>query len=427
MPVLQVALDVIQLRRALEIAKEAVEGGADWIEAGTPLIKSEGMNAIRALRKEFPKRKIVADLKTMDVGGVEVEMAAKSGADVVIVLGVSSNTTIKDAIRAARNFGCEIMVDLINHPSPVKRAKEVESMGADYICVHIGVDAQMLGRNPLDILREVSSAANIPIAVAGGINEESAAEMVENGAEIIIVGGAITKAPSAKEAARRIKEAITKKIKIKAEKYKKYGEENIREAFMKVSTPNICDAMHRKGALKGIKYICGGKIVGRAVTVRTMDGDWAKTVEAIDMAKEGDVIVIDAGGGYGVVWGELASWSCKIKGIAGVVINGSARDIEEIKKMNFPLFCKHIGAEAGEPKGLGEINVEIDIGGVKIRPGDWVIGDENGVVVVPKEIAVEIANRAIDVREREERIREEIKRGRTLSEVLELEKWEVKK
>ncbi|MGH9390985.1 MAG: orotidine 5'-phosphate decarboxylase / HUMPS family protein, partial [Vicinamibacteria bacterium] len=77
-PVLQVALDFMHLKRALQAAREAVEGGADWVEAGTPLVKSEGVECVRALRKLFPERVLVADLKIMDTGALEVEIAAKA-------------------------------------------------------------------------------------------------------------------------------------------------------------------------------------------------------------------------------------------------------------------------------------------------------------------------------------------------------------
>ncbi len=426
MPILQVALDFMILDRALKAAEEAVQGGADWLEAGTPLIKSAGMQAVRELKRRF-KKPVVADLKTMDVGRVEVEMAAKSGASIITVLAVADDPTIEDAVKAARKYGASIMVDLINHPDPIKRAREVEKLGANYLCVHVGVDQQMLGKNPLDILKEVSSAVSIPVAAAGGINSETAADVVKNGAEIIIVGGAIIKAPNVEEATRKIKKAITKGIKIESELYKKYNLEELKNAFMKVSTPNLSDAMHRKNAIGDLIKLGGGKIVGRAVTVKTMDGDWAKAVEAIDYANPGEVIVIDAGDGNTAVWGELATWSCKVKGIEGVVIFGAARDADEIKKMDYPVFARHIVPNAGEPKGFGEINVELTINGVRIRPGDWIIGDESGIVVVPKEEAVEIANRAIDVMEHENRIREEIKRGNTLSSVIKLEEWEVER
>src|SRR5881392_3470089 len=93
-PVLQVALDHMHRKRALLAAKEAVEGGADWLEAGTPLIKSEGMEVVRELKKSFPGKTIVADLKTMDTGAFETEIAAKAGADVITVMGVTDDATI---------------------------------------------------------------------------------------------------------------------------------------------------------------------------------------------------------------------------------------------------------------------------------------------------------------------------------------------
>jgi 3-hexulose-6-phosphate synthase/6-phospho-3-hexuloisomerase len=184
--------------------------------------------------------------------------------------------------------------------------------------------------------------------------------------------------------------------------------------------------MQKKGTMIGIvpRIKHGRKVVGKALTVRTIDGDWAKPVEAIDRAQPGDVLVIDAGGGFKAVWGELASHSGQVKGVAGVVIDGAARDIDTIIDIDFPVFSRHVVPNAGDPKGYGEIGAEIVCGGQKVRCGDWIVGDENGVVVVPLEKAVEIANRSLEVLERENRFREEIKQGRTLSSVLELEKWE---
>jgi len=425
-PVLQVALDLVHGDRALRIAADAVKGGADWIEAGTPLIKSEGMDIVRELKKAFPKQTIVADMKTIDVGGAEVEIAAKSGADVVVVLGVSSNPTITEAILSARQYGAKVMVDLFNVQDKAARAREVEKMGADYICVHVGVDEQMVGGTPLSELKGLSKAVGIPIAAAGGINSETAPAIVKAGASIVIVGGAIIKAKDVADAARKVKKAITTGKKVSTDLFKKYSDKELYQAFSKVSSPNVADAQHKKGAMKGIhpRIRHGLKMVGRALTVHTVNGDWAKPVEAIDKAKPGDVIVIDACAGEIAVWGELASWSCKTKGVMGVVIDGAARDIDAIIELDFPCFSRHISSNAGEPKGYGGIGHEIVCGGIVVKTGDWIIGDESGVVVVPQEHAVEVANRALDVMERENRIREEIRKGGTLSSVMNLEKWE---
>ncbi|MDQ1371604.1 MAG: 3-hexulose-6-phosphate synthase / 6-phospho-3-hexuloisomerase [Candidatus Thermoplasmatota archaeon] len=425
-PVIQVALDLVLGDRAMQIADEAVRGGADWIEAGTPLIKSEGVEIIRKLKKAFPHNIVVADMKTIDVGGAEVEIAAKAGADVVVVLGLSSDPTITEAVLSARQYGAKVMVDLFNVKDKAARAKRAEEMGASYVCVHVGVDEQMVGGSPLAELEGVAGAVGIPVAAAGGINSETAADVLAAGASIIIVGGAIIKAKDVTAAARAVKTALTERRGVRTELFKKYSADMLFEAFSKVSSPNVTDAQHKMGAMKGIVARTGHgvKMVGRALTVQTVNGDWAKPVEAIDRASKGDVIVVDACGGEIGVWGELASWSCKTKGVAGVVIDGAARDIDSIVDMGFPCFSRHTASNAGEPKGYGGIGHEIVCGGVTVRTGDWVIGDESGVVVVPQEHALEVANRAIDVMERENRLREEIQRGGTLSSVMKLEKWE---
>ncbi len=421
--ILQLALDYVDMSRALKAAKEA-SVGVDWLEAGTPLIKSEGLSCVRELRRLFSSKKIVADMKVMDTGRFEVEAAAKAGADIVTVLAAADDSTVTEAVEAAKNVGCEIMIDLIGVPEPVKRAREVEALGVDYVCVHLSIDQQMSGRDFFSELREVSKAVDIPVAAAGGLNSETVGDAVKAGAGIIIVGGAITKAEDGFKAAKAIKKVMKSGKCEKSKLYKKYTDP--RKAFSMVSTANISDALHRVPCMEGIKLVSGVKVCGPAVTVRTYPGDWAKPVEAIDVAKEGDVIVVDAGGASTAVWGELASHSAIERKVSGVVIDGAARDIEDIRKTGFSVYSRYVSSNAGEPRGFGEINVPIRCGGMVVRPGDYVIGDSDGVIVVPKEKAVEIANRAVDVLERENRLREEIKRGSTLAKVTELKKWEKK-
>lgn len=395
----------------------------DWIEAGTPLIKSEGMNAVRQLKAAFPDRVILADMKTIDTGAIEIEMAAKAGADIVILLGSADDSTIKDAIRAARKYGVKLMADLISSDDPANRAVQLADMGIDYINVHSGIDQQMTGNDPVKHLKKFK--VNVPVAVAGGLDAKSAAKAVVSGARIVIVGGNIVRSSNVTAAAKAIRRSIDVPG-ITEEKETSIDEQTI-ELLKRVSTPNISDAMHRKGAMKNIHSICPGtKAVGRAVTVATFEGDWAKTVEAIDIAKEGDVIVIYNGSPHVAPWGELATLSCINRKIAGVVIDGAVRDVDDIRRLNFPVFAVSIVPNAGEPKGFGEINAEIKCGGETVKPGDYIVGDDNGVVVVPKERGYEIARRAVEVEKNESRIRDEIIKGKTLSMVLSLEKWEKK-
>jgi 3-hexulose-6-phosphate synthase/6-phospho-3-hexuloisomerase len=291
----------------------------------------------------------------------------------------------------------------------------------------VAIDEQMQGLDPFATLYAVSQAVEVPVGVAGGINSETAAQAVAHGASYVIVGGAITKAKDPAAAVRELRRALDEGVVIPTTLFKRGGMEEIRSVLEMVSASNLSDALHRGGVLAGIRPLFPGiHMVGRALTVRTYPGDWAKPVEAIDVAEPGDVVVIDAGGVGPAIWGELATNSALQRGLAGVVIDGAIRDSGDIAKLRFPAFSRLVMPNAGEPKGFGEIGVPIRIGHLRVESGDWVLGDDDGVAVLPQQMAVEYANRAMDVLEKENRIREEIKEGRTLGQVANLLRWEKK-
>lgn len=424
---LQIALDFINLPRAIKVAGAVIAGGADILEAGTPLIKSCGMDAVRALRREFKNIPVVADMKIMDTGRIEVETAAKAGAGIVTVCSSAGLNTVKECIEAGLNYGAEIFLDFIG-VDDISGIEKFLNLSVNYFGLHISIDEQMKGIAESSVLEELKKRTTIPVAIAGGINSQTASSFVRKGADVIIVGGAITKAGNPEKETEKIKKAIEEKISIPTELFVRIDEKNIRSVLEKVSSANISDALHRGLPLRGIMPLKDGyKMLGPAVTVRTYPGDWAKPVEAIDCAEKGDVIVVDAGDVAPAVWGELATHSALQKGLAGIVISGGVRDVAEIKKMNIPVFASVVTPQAGEPKGFGEIGVPVVIGGVRIKTGDWVIGDDDGVIIIPKEKAAEYTNRAMDVLERENRIREEIKEGSTLASVTQLLMWEKQK
>src|ERR1700729_754420 len=109
--IVQISLDFTSIAKALATARVAVRSGVDWLEAGTPLILAEGVNAIRALRAEFPGVPIVADLKAMDGGALELEQAARAGANHVVVMERAHPETIKAMVKAAKHFGVKVMGD----------------------------------------------------------------------------------------------------------------------------------------------------------------------------------------------------------------------------------------------------------------------------------------------------------------------------
>ncbi|MFA6035687.1 MAG: 3-hexulose-6-phosphate synthase, partial [Candidatus Micrarchaeia archaeon] len=298
MPILQLALDFADLKRAIAVAQEAAPY-VDWIEAGTPLIKSEGLNSVRELHRLFPSKKIVADMKIADTGAFEVELAAKAGAGVVTVMAIVDDSTIKEAVGAGKRFNAKIMADFLGVQDVKKRAEELKAMGVDYANLHIGIDQQMKGMSVFKLFERFPKG--MPFAIAGGIDAKTAPQAAATGADVIIVGGSITKAANPAKAAKEIRDIISKNYsKKKLNEQQEEGDSFIRKVFSQVSTPNIADAMQRSGVMVGIKpIVAGAKMIGKAVTVRTFAGDWAKAVEAIDIAKEGEVIVVETGGESG--------------------------------------------------------------------------------------------------------------------------------
>ncbi len=211
-PALQVALDFTSLENALRVARAAWANGAEVLEAGTPLIKAVGVEAVRALRRNFPEAVVVADTKIMDAARLEATPALEAGADVVTVLGVASDETIGEVVDVAHEHGGLAAVDMINHPDPVARAAEVAKLGADIVVLHVAVDVQrargVTAAEAAPLVPRVRSVFSGWVAVAGGLNRETAPLVAKAGAHIVIVGSAITRAADPGRATREIVEAL---------------------------------------------------------------------------------------------------------------------------------------------------------------------------------------------------------------------------
>src|SRR5207237_3977230 len=131
--IVQISLDVTDREEALETAALAMRAGVDWLEAGTPLILAEGLHGVRALRAAFPETPIVADLKTMDGGYLEAEMMAQAGATHVVVMARAHPATIKQVVKAGRDYGIKVMGDNLGCEDKVTASRRMEDLGVDYI------------------------------------------------------------------------------------------------------------------------------------------------------------------------------------------------------------------------------------------------------------------------------------------------------
>jgi 3-hexulose-6-phosphate synthase len=191
----QVSLDVASVEDALAIATIAERAGIDWLEAGTPLLLSEGMHSVRALRERFPHMPIIADMKMMDGGYGEAELAAKAGATHVVVMARAHAETVRCAVRAGKDYGLVVMGDNMVWEDRVAAAQWLYDLGCDDIVHHVGYDERngIKARgerppSPLDELESLTKAVPIPVQAVGGLSIEEAIQTPKFGAASVVLG-----------------------------------------------------------------------------------------------------------------------------------------------------------------------------------------------------------------------------------------------
>ena len=204
---LQVALDLLTVEDALDLAGKVAEH-VDIIELGTPLIKAAGLTAVTAIKDAHPTKIVFADMKTMDAGELEADIAFKAGADLVSVLGTADDSTIAGAVKAAKAHNKGIVVDLIGVADKVSRAKEVRTLGAKFVEFHAGLDEQAQPGYNLRTLLNAGEEARVPFSVAGGVNAGTIAAVQLAGADVAVAGSAIYSAADPELAAKELKAAI---------------------------------------------------------------------------------------------------------------------------------------------------------------------------------------------------------------------------
>lgn len=190
---LQLALDFIPADKGMAIAR-SVAGHIDVLELGTPFSLVNPMTVVREAKAALPGVRILADYKIMDAGTLIADMAFEAGADITTVSARTWDGTIEEVIAAARAKGRQVLVDMMGVPEAeiAKRGREIEALGADYICVHRAISVKG-SASPGDTLKNLREAVTkSKIAVAGGITLESLKTVVPCRPDLVIVGSAIT-------------------------------------------------------------------------------------------------------------------------------------------------------------------------------------------------------------------------------------------
>jgi 3-hexulose-6-phosphate synthase len=208
MTFLQLALDTISVDDAVRLLPSLL-ASVDIVEAGTPMIKREGIGAVTRLREVAQGKLMVADMKTMDAGEYEAGLAFDAGADLITVLACASDATIAAAVSAAERRGKQVVADLMGVADKPARARELESLGVAYLGIHAGTDESRMGKSgPAGDLAAVAVATNLPLYVAGGISPATIDEVLKSNPAIVVVGSAITGAADPAEVAATLKRAI---------------------------------------------------------------------------------------------------------------------------------------------------------------------------------------------------------------------------
>jgi 3-hexulose-6-phosphate synthase len=205
-PLLQVALDFTKVEDALRVAVKALK--ADILEVGTPLIKSEGTKAISVIKALG--KPTLADTKTCDTGALEAGLAFGAGAVAMTVMAFSDDSVIKEAVEVAEKEGKVVVADMMHLKEPVERAKRLKELGVRAVELHVGISQQkaygVTAADLADLAAKVRELGLV-VAVAGGIRPETAKLFVGK-ADIVVVGGYITKSPDPAKAVEEVLKAL---------------------------------------------------------------------------------------------------------------------------------------------------------------------------------------------------------------------------
>ena len=197
---------------------------------------------------------------------------------------------------------------------------------------------------------------------------------------------------------------------------------NLNSFLENVSSCQISDAFNeiaqRSGVLSNLKSINNLKTWGKITTSKTNSDDWGTITLAIDEANDGNVLLVETSDMDAAIWGELASTCAKNNGVKATLVYGCVRDLDALLTMDYPIFACGYRPNAGKALGLGEINVDLELESIKISPGDFLFGDETGVVIIPKEFFTQVMEKTFEIKIKERKITDMLNSGKSLSQII---------
>jgi len=206
---LQVAIDLLSTADALTLLNKVSEY-VDVIELGTPLIKQQGLSVVTNVKAAYPDKLVFADMKTMDAGELEANLAFEAGADIMTVLASAGDSTIAGAVKAGKAHGKSVVADMIGVADKPKRLKELAALGVSWVELHAGLDEQAEAGYSIEKLLEAGRSSDVAFSIAGGINSDRIEQVEASGATIAVAGAAIYGAADPAAAAKGLRAKIQK-------------------------------------------------------------------------------------------------------------------------------------------------------------------------------------------------------------------------
>ncbi|MDO9106077.1 MAG: bifunctional 3-hexulose-6-phosphate synthase/6-phospho-3-hexuloisomerase [Methylovulum sp.] len=348
-PLIQLALDSLDFNQTISLAEQTAPY-VDIFEIGTPCIKHNGVELVKELRTRFPSKLILVDLKTMDAGEYEATPFYAAGADICTVLGVSGMATIAGVINAAKAHQAEAQIDLINVPDKLACAKAAAELGAHIIGVHTGLDAQAAGQTPFADLAAIASLGlKLRLSVAGGIKLSTVKQVVESGADIIVVGAAIYGAASPADAARMIRDAADGKV-----THQQLVVNKISSILSETadSHPARLTRMLDRAARVFVSGAGRSGLIGKFFAMRLMHSGYDVSVvgEIVTPSiKRGDLLIIISGSGETE---QLIAFTKRARDVGADILLITAKDKSTIGDMADAVFQVGLPEQYGKVQGM---------------------------------------------------------------------------
>jgi 3-hexulose-6-phosphate synthase/6-phospho-3-hexuloisomerase len=404
---LQVSLDFLHLENALFCAEQSIAGGAELLEVGNCLIKNAGLQCIRILKEKFPPIPLVADLKMLTPETQEMKASADAGANGITISGAISESNWGKCLAQAQERNLKVFLDFRDIPVSVMKLQLPLVASTDCVVLNLAQESDVFG-----ILQEIAFRYAKPIAATGITDLANLQEAMSLGLGTGIVQYQEEDTQNFKEATHRIHEAFLQIQQAAASQGspREYSEQVLRRKLNEVMPSDICEVYRDKPLFLDKVYPLHRftKVFGQAATIKMLGGGLPAMLDFLQEVPPKSIVVVDSGGEATPVWNTLTTVVAIKRNLAGVVLYGAITEVNLVRAKGFPCYVNSLTPlPTRESQGCLK-NIPLQLGNVWVRPGDWILGDDCGVLCIPAEKIFTVTERALQLAKHKAQLLREI-------------------